>query len=122
MKKSNCPFLANNLSFYLQVAVALVKKLGTRFGRPMNVEAAYFADSLYNAWEMDYKHCRNGILLVISVVDREVCQPFPRFLCLAVTLNRGMPSNYLLGLARKDPPHIWWRIHCEEDASGVTEP
>ena len=38
----------------------------------MNVEAAYFADSLYNAWEMDYKECRNGLLLVISVVDREV--------------------------------------------------
>jgi uncharacterized membrane protein YgcG len=55
-----------------QVAVALVKKLGTRFGRPMNVEAAYFADSLYNAWEMEYKQCRNGILLVISTIDREV--------------------------------------------------
>ena len=55
-----------------QVAVALVRKLGTRFGRPMNVEAAYFADSLYNAWEMDYKQCKNGLLLVISVVDREV--------------------------------------------------
>lgn len=53
------------------VAVALVKKLGTRFGRPMNVEAAYFADSLYNAWEMEYKECRNGILLVISTIDRE---------------------------------------------------
>ena len=38
----------------------------------MNVEAAYFADSLYNAWEMDYKQCKNGLLLVISVVDREV--------------------------------------------------
>jgi len=58
-----------------QVAVALVKKLGTRFGRPMNVEAAYFADSLYNAWEMEYKECRNGILLVISTIDREVPPP-----------------------------------------------
>lgn len=52
--------------------MALVKKLGTRFGRPMNVEAAYFADSLYNAWQMEYKSCHIGILLVISVVDREV--------------------------------------------------
>ena len=54
--------------------MALVRKLGTRFGRPMNVEAAYFADSLYNAWQMEYKNCKNGILLVISVVDREVQQ------------------------------------------------
>lgn len=61
-----------NCGWRLQVAVALMKKLGTRFGRPMNVEAAYFADSLYNAWQMEYKTCKIGILLVISVVDREV--------------------------------------------------
>ena len=40
----------------------------------MNVEAAYFADSLYNAWQMEHKDCRNGILLAISVEDREVSQ------------------------------------------------
>ena len=56
----------------VQVAVAIVRKLGTRFGRPMNVEAAYFADSLYNAWQMEHKDCRNGVLLVASLEDREV--------------------------------------------------
>lgn len=49
-----------------------MRKLGTRFGRPMNVEAAYFADALYNAWQMEHKDCRNGILLAVSLEDREV--------------------------------------------------
>ncbi len=62
----------SELVYAMQVAVALVKKLGTRFGRPMNVEAAYFADSLYNAWHMEHIECKNGVLLVISSEDREV--------------------------------------------------
>lgn len=37
----------------------------------MSVEAAHFADTLYNAWQMEYKTCRNGILLVLSIDDRE---------------------------------------------------
>lgn len=88
------------------MAVALVRKLGTRFGRPMNVEAAYFADSLYNAWQMEYKSCRIGILLVVSVIDREVSStcatrnspPFSITKCWAIW-HVGLPCGvHIIGI------------------------
>lgn len=52
--------------------MAVLKTLGSRFGRPKKVEAHYFAEAVYNAWQMEQKDCHNGLLLVIASEDREV--------------------------------------------------
>ena len=85
-----------------------MKKLGTRFGRPMNVEAAYFADSLYNAWHMEHIDCKNGVLLAISSDDREVRSPpsascFPRACLEASCLNRAAQACLAIPRRRIHP-------------------
>lgn len=55
-----------------QVAVALLNRM-VRMGMPKEQVAELFAKQLHNRWGVGHPACNNGVLLLLSVEDRQVC-------------------------------------------------
>lgn len=63
-----------------QVAVALMRKMAVPPGEPAAAQAQIFARSLHDAWGVGDAACNNGVLLLLSIEDRQV--GWGRSLCL----------------------------------------
>lgn len=55
-----------------QVAVAVMRTMDVPSGQDAAAEAQLFAKALHDAWGVGLRECNNGVLLLLSVDDRQV--------------------------------------------------
>lgn len=68
------------------MAVALLNRM-VRMGMPKEQVAELFAKRLHNRWGVGHPACNNGVLLLLSVEDRQVC---PRCCCWLTRLRSAL--------------------------------
>lgn len=56
---------------HVQVAVALMNRY-IKMGMPREQRAEFFARTLHNSWGVGNPACNDGVLLLLSVEDRQV--------------------------------------------------
>ena len=56
----------------LQVAVALMERMAIAPGQDPAAAAQSFAKDLHDAWGVGDAQCNNGVLLLLSIGDRQV--------------------------------------------------
>ena len=65
------------LSTSAQVAAAVMRRMAVLPGKDPGEAARLFAKALHDAWGVGDAACNNGVLLLLSIDDREVgvCRP-----------------------------------------------
>jgi uncharacterized protein len=71
LKTIMCSFLFV-FPLLIQVAVAVMKSFADVGGKEKAAIAASMAKSLHDSWGVGHKECNNGVLLLLSILDRQI--------------------------------------------------